>query len=428
LTNNPVSSSELLNYAAENGMIDLALLYEQIEMQNNQKYLAMHPYKIWHGKDDQWHTYLPDKEKGRVPRHRKTEKELKQVIIEYWRQESENPTVKEVFEEWNNRRLELKQIEPATYDRNQRIFNRHYTEFGKNRIKALEPEDIEEFLEEQIAEHDLTAKAFANLKTITRGFLKRAKKRKLIQFQVEPIFAEMDWSESNFKKVIKEDFEEVFDEEETDTMIYYLLQNLDTHNIGLLLIFITGLRVGELATLKHEDFAENAIKIRRTETKYKDENGTAVYAIKSYPKTKAGVRTVLIPDDYTWILTCIEQLNPDGDFVFVNSNGERMTTNCFRKRLERICAKLEIYPKSPHKIRKTYISILLDNHVDRRMVTDIAGHTDIRISEDAYHRNRRSLNNRQRILSNIPDFKMPANIKIDTLRYQKVSEQNAEKP
>lgn len=274
----------------------------------------------------------------------------------------------------------------------------------------------------------MTAKAFDNLKTITRGFLKRAKKRKLIQFQVEPIFAEMDWSESNFKQVIKEDFEEVFDENETDAMKDYLILNLDTHNIGLLLDLITGIRVGELATLKHEDFSDNTIKIRRTETKYKDENGKTVYAIKPYPKTKAGVRTVVIPDDYTWILTYIAQLNPDGDFIFANSHGERMTTNCFRKRLERICVKLDIYPKSPHKIRKTYGSILLDNHVDQCMVTDLMGHTNINCTEGHYHRNRRTLDNKQRIISNIPDFKMPANIKIDTSRYQKVSKQNAGKP
>lgn len=82
--------------------------------------------------------------------------------------------------------------------RNTQIFNRHYSEMGKKRIKAVCPEEYEEFLEEQIVAHNLTAKAFSNLKTVTRGFLKRAKKRKLIGFNVEELFQELDVSESEF--------------------------------------------------------------------------------------------------------------------------------------------------------------------------------------------------------------------------------------
>lgn len=72
-----MSDAELLKYAVEHGMLDAALLQEVIEMQKRNKYLEMHTYKIWYGKDNEWHTYLPDDEKGRVPRHRKTKKRYK---------------------------------------------------------------------------------------------------------------------------------------------------------------------------------------------------------------------------------------------------------------------------------------------------------------------------------------------------------------
>ena len=36
----------------------------------------------------------------------------------------------------------------------------------------------------------------------------------------------------------------------------YLEDNLDIRNLGILLMFLTGIRVGELVTLKHEDFTE----------------------------------------------------------------------------------------------------------------------------------------------------------------------------
>ncbi len=87
---------------------------------------------------------------------------------------------------------------------------------GSEKLSLLLKKILGKFPERQLPEHELTAKAFSNLKTATRGFLKRAKKKKLILFNVEELFQELDTSEVDFKKVIKEDYEEVFNEEETE--------------------------------------------------------------------------------------------------------------------------------------------------------------------------------------------------------------------
>ncbi len=62
-------------------MIDVSYVQEQIEMNKREELLKKHPYKIWEGKDGKWYTYLPDKEKGRIPRKRSTKKELEQLVI-----------------------------------------------------------------------------------------------------------------------------------------------------------------------------------------------------------------------------------------------------------------------------------------------------------------------------------------------------------
>ena len=90
----------------------------------------------------------------------------------------------------------------------------------------------------------------------------------------------------------------------------------------------------------------------------------------------------------------------------MSEDGTRMTTNVIRRRMERSCKAAKLTPKSPHKARRTYGSILLDNNVDERMVTDLMGHTDIRCTEGYYHKNRRSIDRKKEILSNIPDFQM----------------------
>ena len=71
----------------------------------------------------------------------------------------------------------------------------------------------------------------------------------------------------------------------------------------------------------------------------------------------------------------------------------------------------ELLEKHPYKIYQgkdgkwhTYVSILLDNGVDKRFVQDVAGHIQILMSERNYHRNRKS-DQKKKILSEIPEFK-----------------------
>lgn len=394
---------ELLRYALEHGMIDVSHVQEQIELNKRKELLNRHPYKIWQGKDGNWRTYLPQDKRNRKLVKRISWKSLEDEIIDYWEKELQNPTVKEAFEEWNDRRLELKKISPSTHLRYIQDFNRFFRTFGNRRIKSISSADIEDFLDEQVATYNLTAKAFSNLKTILKGFLKRAKKRKLIDFNVESLFEDMDMSDKEFKVVIKEDYEEVFDEDEMPEVISYLSDNLDMLNMAILLIFVSGIRVGEAVTLKHSDFDDCTLKIRRTETRYKS-GDKWIYEVKELPKTKAGVRTIVIPKEYEWLIKKIQLLNPFQEYIFLRNDGSRIYTHSIRHRLLRICKKLGIYEKSPHKIRKTYGSILLDNHVDNQMIIGQMGHTDILCTERHYHRNRKGIERKSEIISAIPEF------------------------
>lgn len=405
MINDELTNNDLLKYALNNGMIDLAYVQEQIEMNKRKELLEKHPYKIWEGKDNKWYTYLPDKEKGRVLKKRNTRIETENIIIEYWKQESENPSIKEVFSEWNDRRLDLEKISQATHLRNIQIFERHYKELKNKKIKSITSEEIGDFLEEQIPKFKLTAKGFSNLKTITRGFFKRAKKLKLIDFNIEDVFSDMDLSEAAFKRVVKADCEEVFDEKEFKIIEEYLRNNPDIINLGILLLFYTGLRVGELVALKWSDVNESYIKISRTETRYVNSDGVYVYEIKESPKTNAGFRDVIVPKDYAWILNKIRLLNPFSEYIFENKKQIRIHTSQVRKRLYYICKKLNIYQKSPHKIRKTYCSILLDNHIDQSLIISQVGHTNIFTTENYYHRNRKNNMEREAIISNLPELK-----------------------
>lgn len=392
-----------LQYAIDNGIIDLPNIQSIIEMKKRQELLDNHPYKIWMGSNGKWYTYLPDEEKGRVLKKKSTRKDIEDEIIKYQETIMSNPTIEELFTEWNDHRRDIGRIAKSSHTRLRQVYDRHFKEFGKRRIANVKENEWIDFLEGQVFEHDLSSKAFASLKSITKGMLKWAKRQGLITYNPELMLSELDLSDTVFSKKIKEDYEEVFDEDETQKMLSYLIGNRDIRNDGVTLLFVSGMRVGELVGIKPQDIDlnSNTVKIRRTETRFKDGDKT-IYAIKEYPKTKAGIREIVIPSSYSWLLKELSEKKTE--FVF-EENGKRLTTLLIRKRIYSICKKVGVYKKSPHKIRATYDTILLDNGVDKRTVKDQMGHSDISVSEKSYHRNRKSIKNKAVIIDAIADFR-----------------------
>ena len=394
-----------LNYLIDNGIIDLPNIQSIIEMKKRQELLNNHPYKIWCGSNGKWYTYLPDETKGRVLKKKSTKEDIEDVVIKYQESIMSNPTIEELFDEWNDHRRDIGRIAKSSHTRLRQVFDRHFKEFGKRRIASVKENEWIDFLEAQVFEYDLSSKAFASLKSITKGMLKWAKRQGIITYNPELMLTELDLSDNVFTKKIKEDYEEVFDEDETQKMLSYLTGNRDIRNDGITLLFVSGMRVGELVGIKPQDINlnSNTVKIRRTETRFKDGDET-IYTIKEYPKTQAGVREIVIPSSYSWLLKELYVKSRGREFVF-EENGKRLTTLLIRKRIYSICKKTGVYKKSPHKIRATYDTILLDNGVDKRTVKDQMGHSDIAVSEKNYHRNRKSIKNKAVIIDGIADFR-----------------------
>lgn len=173
-----------MRFIIDNGMINISDAQNSMEVMKREELLRKHPYKIWHGKDDKWYTYLPDKDKGRILKKRTTKKSIEDEVIGYLKSELENPTVKDVFAEWMRYRID---------------FERFFSDFGE-------------------------------------------RKKNYVQFDITELISNMEISRKIFKNVQKSDTMEVFDEEEFEKVEQYLVQNLDLVSLGLLLAFLTGIR------------------------------------------------------------------------------------------------------------------------------------------------------------------------------------------
>ena len=390
----------ILEQAIADGMIDYDAIRMQVKMKENNTYLSMHPYAIWNGEDGKWYTYLPDDEKGRIFRKRKTKKEIEKVIIEYWKEKEQNPTIKELFTEWLEEKVSRGEITKSTKDRYESQFAQCFSAIENRHIKSFSEYEIEVFVLNSICKNNLTRKGYSNLRTLLYGIFRMAKKKHMVDYSITEIVKDFEISDKLFRKEIKADDEEVFMIDEVPKVTEYLLDNQDILNLGILLLFKTGLRIGELVALMPCDISGNIIHVNRTEVRYKDENGIWHYEVRDYPKTEAGIRDVIIPSNYLWLIKKIRMLNPFGEYIFMD-DGVRIRTYIFRSRLYTVCRRTKVVVKSPHKVRKTYGSILLDDGVAESLVISQMGHTDIRTTKNHYYRNRRNAEQSARELDKV---------------------------
>ena len=217
-------------------------------------------------------------------------------------------------------------------------------------------------------------------------------------------FGDLELPNNIFKKKIINKEAEVFNEDEVEIIISYLRNHVDIWNMGLLLQFQTGMRIGEISALKREDIQpDGKLWVHRTEVKYKDESGKWTVQVKDSSKTDTGNRIIILPEKAKWTLDTILELNPHGEYLFMN-RGKRIRENTFNKRLSSICEELRIEHRSSHKIRKTYGTTLLDCGVNESTVSEQLGHSDIGTTRKYYYFSNKNIETKTRQINNAVNY------------------------
>lgn len=391
--------SKDLKLIYDDGKIDIDIedvqerMKELEKIMDTQTYLSRHNYKIWQGNKGFYYTYLPDIVKGRILLKKKTESDLIKAIVNFYKCHN---TVCMLFEEW----LEYKKLyrlikEPSAirYETDYRRFI-YGTDFGNTEVADVTEEMLEKFIISAIFDNNLTAKAFSGLRTIIIGMFKYAKKRKYTSISITSFFGDLELSPNMFRHVIKHDEDEVFTDYEIQQISDYVKEHPTIRNLGVLLAFHTGLRVGELTALKPDDidWKNHILLINKTEIKIKDKTtGKYTYAVSDQGKTENSTRNVVFTDSAEWVLHQIIKINPHGKYLFENPEGKRIRGTTMNKRLHGICRALGIKERSIHKSRKSYATQLLDAGIGDALIISQLGHSDILTTKKHYYRNSHTL-------------------------------------
>jgi integrase len=385
---NPASEKELLNFAIQNGIIDINTIQKQIEMNERKKYLDMHNSKIWQSTDKKWYTYIDDatKPNGKKLIKRRTKEEIDDCLVEYYKQYVEPQSVLKTYREWIDKKLKFGEISKQTADRYDNEFKKYFSDIENKEIRFITEDFLDDFILEQITKHNLKSKAWSNLRTIIRGVFLFAKKKGYTSISIVTYLAELDLSKKIFNHEKKADECVIYSQKEVSKMLQHICGSKSLNDIAILFAMYTGMRVGEIVALKWEDINNDFIHVNRTQIRYNDDCGKIIHEIRDFPKTEAGIRDVVIVPELRSVIKRLRSINPFTEYLF-EKNGECIHKHSVCTRLYNLCDRFGFERKGMHAIRRYYITKLIDAGVEESIIIHQVGHTDFKTTKNHYYKN-----------------------------------------
>ncbi len=400
------SEQELLQHLLSRCKLSLEEVQSEMENMRNSRYLKNHSHKIWQGTDGRWRTYLPDPEtNGRRLIAKSTLDDLNRFIIDHYRSIEENEYARRFkLKNWYCQWLEYKKLQTRSDMYIRKIasdWDRFYkgSKLAETSVTKMDYDILQEWALRITRDRKLTKKQYYNMTLIIRQTLDYAVQKRII---TENPFNKVHVDSKLFQAKKKPlDKTQVFLTNEQPLIEAEAWKDFDkTGSVSCLAIpfaFQTGLRLGEIVALKESDIDGNYIHVQRMEIRQVEQlpDGSwskQTFVVVDYTKTEAGDREVYLSQTARSILQKIHSSNEqhgyyDDGFLFLGAQG-RVHSKSVDYRIRKYCRHIGISEKAMHKIRKTYISTLIDSGLNINAIRKLAGHEDERTTYNNYCFNR----------------------------------------
>ena len=396
---------------------DFAILNDAYETMNKkEEIIKYHCEKICNitqgkGKDTRWFTYvkIPDASKKSGYRRKQiiltklesVQNEVYKFYIEQQKKEQEQAkiTLEKLYPEW----LEYKMLQSYNNNNANRLDNDWHKYYINDRIikqdiRKFKRIDLKTWALQKVRENNLTRRQFSNMSIIIRQLLDYALDKEYID--INP-YLNIKLNPKLFKKEKRKTSEtEIFFADEKRAIIKlayedFLKKKEYTIPLGIILNFYLGLRLGELVALKQSDRKGNSLTVQRSEVRLRNylpeekKWAPAGFVVSDYLKAGKESRNIYLTIKARKVFDLIIKANKmagyTGDFLFVH-DGQRVHERAADYRLRKYCIQAGIPVRSMHKIRKTYISTLLDTpSISPDHVRLLAGHNQLSTTYNSYY-------------------------------------------
>lgn len=250
------------------------------------------------------------------------------------------------------------------YGKDLKIFLNFLEENNINNYKKIDYQLIRKFLE-FLYDENYEKKTIARHISSLRSFFKYLIKENIIKENPMILISNPKLDKKLPKYLYSEQIEQILSIPDKTTP-------LGMRDLTILeLLYSTGVRVSELVNIKIEDidFNERTIKILGKGNKER---------IVLYSKVLSNYLTDYLEKRNTF--------NPNHSYLFINKFGNKLTDRGVRLIIDNILKKGMIdYHISPHMIRHTFATHLLDNGADLKCVQELLGHKNLSTTQIYTH-------------------------------------------
>lgn len=173
---------------------------------------------------------------------------------------------------------------------------------------------------------------------------------------------------------------------EEKILIDYIINNMNINNLGILIFLYTGIRIGEICSLKWKDidFINNTISIKRTSQRIRNINSNTSKKTKiivTTPKSISSIRTIPVG---TSILNYLKEYYIDKDCYILTSSNKPKDTRVYEKHFERVLIKCNLKKINFHSLRHTFATRCIESGIDVKSLSEILGHSNYSVTLNIY--------------------------------------------
>jgi len=336
----------------------------------NQIIFLKHPYSIYQGKDGRWRTYIVENGKRRMI-VRKRREDLEEYLSTIYIIDN-SATIATLYPDWIT--FKRTDVSEPTIRKYNDAWARHYTgeDIITTTVTDLKRIDIEIWANQQIDRYHLTRRGYNNMIVVIHGVLDYAVDTGIIDHNPSRDIRIRRGKLKPERK--KPDEEQVFSAAELLKIKAACYQDFENDiypvnslvPLAVVFMLLTGLRVGELVVLQHDDISGDIMTIQRM---YRIET----HEVLDRTKGVYGTRQIPLPDEALSIISKCKAKQQARHIrtAYIFSMTKKPAP------YSEVCKAFRKYGgKSSHKARKTYISTLIQAGININTVRQAAGHVD----------------------------------------------------